>query len=122
MDILIVDDNRDVAQSIARLLRVCGHRVSVAYAGKDAIEAATKGFDAIILDVRLPDMSGYDVARAIRTGMPSAVLIALSGDGSEDDQRRAHEASIDTYLTKPVVLADLETALGSASRKRPFNK
>jgi DNA-binding response OmpR family regulator len=117
MDILIADDNRDVAHSLARLLRMRGHRVSIAYAGKDAIEAVTSKLGAIILDVGLPDMSGYEVARAIRARMPSALIIAFSGHGSEDDRRRAHEASIDAYLTKPVLLADLEAALRGASGK-----
>jgi len=115
MDVLIIDDNRDAAHSLARLLRMRGHRVSVAYSGKDAIEAATKGPDVIILDIGLPDMDGHEVARAIRARTSSATIVALSGDGSEEDRQRAHEAGIDTYLTKPARLVDVEAALAARS-------
>jgi DNA-binding response OmpR family regulator len=117
MDILIVDDNRAAAHSLARLLRIRGHRVSIAFSGKSAIEAATKGPDAVILDIGLPDMNGHEVARAIRARTSSVAIIALSGYGSEDDRRRADEARINAYLTKPALLVDIEAALATHLEK-----
>ena len=117
MDVLITDDNRDAAHSLARLMRMRGHRVSIAYSGKGAIAAVTKGPQAIILDIGLPDMNGHEIARAIRARTPSAAIIALSGCGSEQDRRQADEAGIDVYLTKPALLVDIEAALTAHSEK-----
>jgi DNA-binding response OmpR family regulator len=117
MDILIVDDNRDAAHSLARLLRIRGHRVSIAYSGRGAIDAATKGPEAVILDIGLPDINGHEVARAIRARTPSVAIIALSGYGSDDDRRRADDVRINAYLTKPALLVDIEAALAAHLEK-----
>jgi CheY-like chemotaxis protein/two-component sensor histidine kinase len=114
--ILVVDDNRDAADSLALLLRLDGHDVRVAYAGRPAIEAA-HGFqpEIAILDLGLPDLSGYDVARLLRQdpALGSTRLIALTGWGQDEHKQRALEAGFDHHITKPVDLAHLAALLGT---------
>jgi CheY-like chemotaxis protein len=102
--ILIVDDSADVATSLEFLLRQAGHQISVATTGKHAIEHARHEHPQIILcDIGLPDLDGYAVAQAIRTdpSTASVYLIAMSGFGSDEDQRRSQEAGFDLHLNKP---------------------
>jgi CheY-like chemotaxis protein len=109
--ILVVDDNRDAAQPLAMLLQFDGHRVAVAYTGQEALQlAASSRFDVAILDISLPDMDGYSLARRLRA-MPQqsdATLIALTGYGTDADKARALDAGFDQHLVKPVD-ADLLT-------------
>jgi CheY-like chemotaxis protein len=104
--ILVVDDNRDAAESLAMLLQMDGHEVRVAYAGKQALEIATSGFlpEIAILDLGLPDIDGYELARRLRHDlrMQRATLVALTGWGQEEHKQRAREAGFDQHLTKPV--------------------
>jgi PAS domain S-box-containing protein len=122
--ILVVDDNQDAANSLARyLMRVAGHEVEVAYDGPGALGLAqTFRPDVVLLDIGLPGMSGYEVAERLRerpeTG--EARLIALTGWGQEDDRRRSRSAGIDVHLVKPVDLdAILSLLAGPASGERP---
>jgi PAS domain S-box-containing protein len=105
--ILVVDDNVDTARGLARLLKLLGHELAIAYDGPSAIEAA-RGFrpDAILLDIGLPIMSGYEVAARLRREecCKDAVIIAVSGYGQEEDRRRSKEAGFDDHLVKPVDL------------------
>jgi CheY-like chemotaxis protein len=102
---LIADDNRDAADSLSLLLELSGHEVRVAHLGQTALSLAqTFRPDVALLDIGMPDLSGYEVARALRKE-PWAMdlqLIALTGWGQEDDRRRALEAGFDQHLTKPV--------------------
>ena len=104
--ILVVDDNRDAADSLAMLLQMDGHEVRVAYAGKQALEIAASGFvpDVAILDLGLPDIDGYELARQLRLDpkMQRATLVALTGWGQDEHKQRAREAGFDHHLTKPV--------------------
>ena len=102
--VLVVDDNRDVADSLATLLRQLGHRVHVAYDGPSALELARRQRpDLILLDIVLPGMSGTEVAKELRALMGSAVqIIAVSGFGNDEDLRRSSEAGFDHHLVKPV--------------------
>lgn len=115
--ILIADDNRDGADSLAMLLQVMGHEVETAYAGDQAVEVAEQMRpDAILLDIGMPKMNGYEACRSIRT-QPwgrEIVLIALTGWGQEEDRRRTREAGFDLHLVKPVDSADLLKVLASA--------
>jgi PAS domain S-box-containing protein len=118
-NILVVDDNVDSAQSLAMLLSQIGHRVRVAHTGQAAIESArAEAPEVVLLDIGLPEMNGYDVARRLRrqpaTGR--ALLIALTGYGQEEDRRRSTEAGFDAHLVKPVDLNTL-SALLSAPRR-----
>ena len=117
--ILAVDDNVDSADSLTMLLRLAGHSVQVTYDGSKALELA-ESFkpDAVLLDIGLPGLNGYDTARELRRrrGMKDTLLIALTGYGRDDDRRRAEEAGFDHHLVKPAEFDSLQELLGS-SRK-----
>jgi PAS domain S-box-containing protein len=102
--LLVVDDNKDAADSLAMLLRLQGHEVRVAYSGMAAVET-TKTYtpDVIFLDIGMPGMDGYEAARRIREqpGLGRTVLAALTGWGQEEDRRRTAEAGFDHHLVKP---------------------
>ena len=108
--VLVVDDNEDAADSLATLLGVMGYEVRVAYDGPEAIEAADEFHPAVaLLDIGLPRMSGYDIARHIRgTQGNKVLLVAITGWGQDDDRRRAREAGFDHHFTKP---ADFEVLI-----------
>ncbi len=112
--ILVVDDNRDAADSLVRMLRMAGHETATAYDGLEAIQAAaTFRPNVILLDIGLPKMNGFEVARSVREqswGKDMAVF-ALTGWGQEEDKRRALEAGFDHHLTKPVDPLALEKLL-----------
>ena len=112
--VLVVDDNIDSATSLARVLGLWGHDVSIAHGGPEAIEMAVAGRpDLILLDIGLPGMDGYEVAAHLRArpdaGTPT--LVALTGYGQEDDRRRSREAGIEHHLVKPVDLDELQALL-----------
>ena len=117
--ILVVDDNRDSADSLAILLELDGNRIRTAYDGAEAIEAAAEFRpDVVLLDLGLPKLDGYEAARRIRSESwgGHVLLIALTGWDHEDDRRRTHEAGFDQHLVKPVdsgalmrLLSDLPT-------------
>ena len=116
--VLIVDDNTDAADSLALLLKFNGHETHAVYSGKEAL-ASIELFkpDVAVLDIGLPEMNGYDLARQIRK-MPQSKglrLIALTGYGQVEDQQRAHAAGFDGHLVKPVDLSSLERAIGGTS-------
>ena len=117
--IVIADDNRDAADSLSLLLGLSGHEVQVAHLGETALSLARSARpDVVILDIGMPDMSGYDVARALREE-PWATdlqLIALTGWGQDDDRRRAAEAGFDHHLTKPIDPDELERLIASRNR------
>jgi two-component system CheB/CheR fusion protein len=103
--VLVVDDNTDVAETTAVLLRLDGHEVVTAHDGPEALEAAAACTpDVVLLDIGLPSMDGYEVARRLRR-MPhleQARLIALTGYGQDKDVHLAQEAGIDVHAFKPV--------------------
>ncbi|UZD54841.1 hybrid sensor histidine kinase/response regulator [Caldimonas aquatica] len=103
--VLVVDDNRDAADSLAQLLGMCGHSVWVAYDGAHAIELAARHVpDVILLDLGLPGMDGFEVARRLR-GIPqlrAALLVAVTGYGQEGDRRAVADAGFGVHLVKPV--------------------
>jgi DNA-binding response OmpR family regulator len=109
--ILIVDDNRDAAETLGILLRLSGHEVHLAYTGAGALEVASRIRPEIgVLDIGIPDLSGYELAQRIRREAwgQRMTLIALTGWSQEDDKRRALAAGFDHHCTKPVDPADLE--------------
>jgi PAS domain S-box-containing protein len=112
--ILVVDDNRDAADSLALMLKVVGHETRTAYDGLEATQAAAAILpEVILLDIGLPKMNGYEVAKHIRQQSwgSGIALIALTGWGQEEDKRRAFEAGFDHHLTKPVQAVALEKLL-----------
>ena len=103
--ILAVDDNRDTADSLGLMLQMMGHEVRTAYGGLAAVQvAATFRPEVILLDIGMPELNGYEVARQIRQQLwgKEVTVIALTGWGQEEDKRRALEAGFDYHLTKPV--------------------
>jgi signal transduction histidine kinase len=102
--VLVVDDNADAAETLSQLLEILGHMPATANDGTSALQA----FDAftpdvVLLDIGLPDLDGYEVARRIRAGSERPVrLVALTGWGQAEDKRRAAEAGFDAHWTKPV--------------------
>jgi PAS domain S-box-containing protein len=116
LKILVVDDNRDAADSCALLMELSGHHIQTAYTGRRALELAeTFGPHALLLDIGLPDLNGYQVAAKIREAPwgRGMYLIAVTGWGQEDDRRRAIEAGFDHHLTKPIAADTVESLLQS---------
>ena len=107
--ILVVDDNKDAADSLGFLLRTHGADVHIAYDGLEAVGAAIAfGPDVVLLDIGLPKLYGYEVAQRIREARGKEVLlIAITGWGQEEDRRRSREAGFDHHLTKPVQFEQL---------------
>jgi CheY-like chemotaxis protein len=112
--VLLADDNRDSADTLAMLLRVEGHEVMIAHDGAAAL-AAFGGFapDIVLLDIGMPGPNGYEVARQIRQSRSGAetTLIAITGWGQQSDKERAYAAGFDHHLTKPVDTRQLSALL-----------
>jgi PAS domain S-box-containing protein len=112
--VLVVDDNRDAAETLGMLLETLGHAVRLVHDPALALTAARDAaFDAFVLDIGLPGMDGYALARALRAQPhgSGATFIALTGYGSADDRQRGGEAGFDHYLVKPADLAELARLL-----------
>jgi CheY-like chemotaxis protein len=112
--ILVVDDSRDAADSLAMILQMMGHETRTAYDGLEAVQTAAMFLpEIVLLDIGLPKMNGYEAARHIRQQPwgESLALIAQTGWGQEEDKQRALEAGFDHHLTKPVQAAVLEKLL-----------
>jgi CheY-like chemotaxis protein len=117
--VLVVDDNRDAADTLALLLRIQGAEVCTAHDGLEAVQAAGEFRPAVVvLDIGLPRLHGYDAARRIRQlpGGSDLVLIAMTGWGQDGDKKRAKEAGFDHHLVKLVDPMTLMQLLGSLDR------
>ena len=113
-NILIIDDNTDILESMSLVLELYGHTVDTAENGIEGAEKALEGtFDLALIDIGLPGLNGYEVATKIRAQGRSThmVLIALTGYGQENDKRRAIDAGFNMHLTKPVDPEALEVIL-----------
>ncbi len=114
--LLVVDDNKDAAESMSMLLEMWGHEVAFAYDGPSALETAEQWRpQAVFLDIGLPGMDGYEVAERLRS-LPQAkdaVLIAITGYGQDDDRERSQRAGIDHHLVKPVAPDALRSLIDS---------
>jgi signal transduction histidine kinase/ActR/RegA family two-component response regulator len=116
LKILVADDNVDAAKTIMALLAFCGHAVDVVHDGRRALDRAQSGsYDLAILDIGMPGLDGYQVARALRANPAcrDTYLTALTGWGSEADQERARAAGFDAHLTKPAGIAQIGRLLAS---------
>jgi CheY-like chemotaxis protein len=112
--LLVVDDNTDAAETLAALLEIAGHATQVASNGYQAIELAQQFRpDVIFLDIGMPEMSGYDVAKVLRNtlGLERVFLIALTGWGAEKDRELTREAGFDEHLTKPASIVKVNAIL-----------
>jgi CheY-like chemotaxis protein/two-component sensor histidine kinase len=116
---LVVDDNEDAAFILGMLLEELGATVDVVHDGPSALERfAASGAAVVLLDITMPEMDGYEVARAMRARFPErrAAIIALTGRGQPEDRRKAREAGIDHHLVKPVQFETLRDLLSSVVR------
>ncbi len=111
--VLVVDDNEDAAETLAMLLRLSGHHVDVAYNGMCALGRVRANRPEVVLcDLGLPELSGFDFARAIRREHGAQiVLVAISGYAEPEDLRQSREAGFEAHLAKPAQPADLEKLL-----------
>jgi PAS domain S-box-containing protein len=117
--ILLVEDNIDAARTLAEILETWGNSVRLAHDGVAALEMARQAeADVVLMDIGMPGMDGYEVARHLREEglLPRAILVALTGYGQEEDLRRSREAGFDQHLVKPVDFGVLEELLDSLSR------
>jgi len=113
--VLVVDDNVDAAESLAMLLRFNGHEVRLAFEGPGALDAAVEFLpELVLLDIGLPGMDGFEVARRLRMGSNGrkVLLVAMTGYSQEEYQRKSREAGFDYHLVKPVDPRVLEELLG----------
>jgi CheY-like chemotaxis protein len=118
--ILVVDDNQDQAQSLAPLLKLIGHEVHIAF-DEDALQAAIADHpDMALIDIGLPAMNGYELARRIRARpqLANMVLVAQTGWGQDEDRRRSKEAGFDVHLVKPVMPDTLKEILRILPKKQ----
>lgn len=121
--VLVVDDNRDAAVSLAMLLRLQGHEVQVAHSGATALELSVSYVpEAVFLDIGMPGMDGFEVARRLRQqpGLEHVVLAALTGWGQPEERRRTAEAGFDYHLVKPPEPQAVELVLAGLKRKNSF--
>ena len=115
MRVLVVEDNPEMAAGLAGLLRAAGHEVEVAPDGPSAVEAVqSRPPDVMLLDIGLPRMNGYEVARRVQeqSGPKRPLLVAVTGRETDEDRRRSEDVGIDLYLTKPVDPNGLQRLLG----------
>ncbi len=122
--ILVVDDNRDSATSMAIMLKMIGNETFTAFDGMQAIEAAaTHSPDVILMDVSMPTLSGHEATRRIRgtSTSPRPYIVALSGWGREQDERQSLEAGCDRHLVKPVTLAVMQELLARVAETQQCN-
>ena len=109
---LVVDDNVDAADSLAQLLRLNGHEAETAYDGRQALERMrARHVDVVLLDIGLPGMDGYEVARRMRAEHGSIGLVAVTGYGQASDVENAKSAGFDAHITKPAEIEELERVL-----------
>lgn len=119
VSVLVVDDNRDAADALVALLDVHGYRACAAYSGTSAIrEFEALRPDVVLLDIGMPETSGFDVARALRDyrRAPRPVIVAVTGAAEPSDRLAARMAGFDHYLVKPVEIQALVSLLQSLRR------
>ena len=112
--VLVVDDNRDAAESLAMMLGIMGHEVRTAHGGEAGVAAAAEFRpEVVLMDLGMPKVDGYEAARRIRAEPwgDAPFLVALTGFGADEDRRRTHDAGFDRHLVKPVALDALTESL-----------
>ncbi len=123
--VLVVEDNEDVARSLAMLLELWGHEAEVVHRAEAALVAVQRHRpEVVLMDIGLPGMDGYEVAKRLRQqhSAEKVMLVAMTGYGQDEDRRRAEEAGFDHHLVKPVdpdILQDLLASVGMRTRARP---
>ena len=117
---LVVDDNRDAADSLALLLNLRGYQTFVTHDGDAALEAAERAHPhVVLLDLGLPGLDGFEVCRRLRAqGHEKAVIVAITGYGQDEDRRRSRAAGFDAHLVKPVNPDELVKLVERSARLR----
>jgi PAS domain S-box-containing protein len=120
--VLIVEDNVDARETLRTFLEGEGHRVEVASDGPSGLaHAETTHFDIVLIDIGLPIVDGYEVARRLHARSTRSILIAVSGYGQAEDRKRSLDAGFDAHLTKPVSSEHLAAVLATLARQRGWN-
>ncbi len=117
--VMIVDDNRDAAETLSALLQLDGNQIEIAYSGTEAIDKGAKFLpQLVLLDIGMPGMDGYHTCRAVRAcdWGSNAMIVAVTGWGQETDRRMSREAGFDGHLVKPVEYAALKDLLRRATK------
>jgi CheY-like chemotaxis protein len=110
--VLVVDDNRDAAELLAEAMRTAGHSVRIAFDGPSALAEAERFRPELgLLDIGLPLMDGYELARALGERVPGIKLVAVTGYGQDADRARTLQAGFCEHFVKPVELADVLAAI-----------
>jgi CheY-like chemotaxis protein len=112
--ILVVDDNRDAADSLARLIRSLGYEVRSVYGGKDALEETASFLpDMAFVDIGMPDLDGYETVTELRQrrGQVHLIVVAVTGHNSDEDKRRAYDCGFDLHVAKPMGFETLKDLL-----------
>lgn len=118
MHILVIEDDRDIAEGIREYLSAHGHAAELAFDGGSGLrKAAHGGFDAIVLDRMLPRLDGIELCRRLRAGAQTTPVLMLTALGSLDDRLEGFGAGADDYLIKPFALAELEVRLQALHRR-----
>lgn len=116
--ILVVDDEDDAREALCTLLDLAGHEVRSAAGGHEAMDVFAQWHPhAVLLDLDLPDINGYHVARSIRASSKRVVLVAITGWSADDSARRSANAGFDAFFEKPLPIAKLRNLLASLSRR-----
>src|ERR1700730_3604541 len=120
MRILIIEDEKTMAQMLKRAVDEKGHTSDVAFTGRDGLERAQSSeYDVIVLDLMLPDTDGFQVAQALRSTMNRVPILVLTARDTVGDMVRALDLGADDYLTKPFALAEFMARLRAISRRGP---
>ena len=120
--VLVVDDNVSSAETLALLIGLSGHTTQVVHSGMAALEAVEANPpDVILLDIGLPGMDGFEVARRLRRidGNRQILLVAVTGYGHDEDRRKSLEAGFNHHLVKPLDLGQLESILAPTTSRAP---
>jgi CheY-like chemotaxis protein len=111
---MVIDDNIDAAETLADLVAILGHEVRAAHDGPTGIAAAAEFRpDVVLLDIGLPGMDGYEVARRLRAGAANAVLVAVSGYGREEDRAASRAAGFVHHFVKPIDFDALQSVFAT---------
>jgi CheY-like chemotaxis protein len=116
LKVLVVEDDPETAQSLAELVGISGHEAKIAYDGRSAIrDVRDDDYQLVLLDIGLPDMDGYEVARRLTLlGQRSLSIVALTGYDSDEDLRRSDGAGLDAHIIKPCGSEQLQRILQRA--------